>query len=59
MRIVLRNALTDELIIELFDNFDYEPTDDELNDILMNSPGLSDEVYDMLCDEAYYVSCEE
>ena len=59
MRIVLRNTLTDELIVELFDNIDYEPTEDELNDMLMNSPELSDEVYDMLCDEAYYISCEE
>lgn len=59
MRIVLRRVIDDELIIELFDDFDYEPTDDELNDILMNSPGLSDEIYDMLSDEAYYVNIEE
>lgn len=59
MRIVLRSTLTNELIVELFDNIDYEPTEDELNDMLMNSSEWSDEIYNMLCDDTYYVSCEK
>ena len=59
MRVVLRDTITDELIVVLFDQIEEGLTDEDINELLMNSEGYDEETIELLENEHYYISYEE
>lgn len=58
MRIVLRNTLTNEEVVEIFDMVEEGLTEEEVNEMIMDGQGFDEEIEELLQDERYYISYE-
>lgn len=56
MRIVLRDNITNELIVELYSMIEEGLTEEEINKMLMEN--ADDETMELLQNENYYISYE-
>lgn len=58
MRIVLRNTLTNEEVVEIFDMVEEGLSEEEINEMIMDGQGIDEEIEELLQDERYYISYE-
>lgn len=58
MKIVLRDNITNEVIVELFDSIEEGLTEQDILELILKAPGMDLETLDLLQNENYYLSYE-
>lgn len=59
MRLVLRDNLTNEIIVELFDMIEEGLTEQDILELILKAPGMDSETLELLQNENYHLSYEE
>lgn len=59
MRLVLRNNLTNEIIVELFDMLEEDLTEKDILKMISEAQGFDLETLELLQNDNYYLSYEE
>lgn len=59
MRIVLRDTRTNELVVEIFDMIEEGLTEEDINELMMDTQGYGEETLELLQNDNYYISYEE